>query len=224
MSRWSKKAAITRMQSNTRLAEITQIDPRIQYFIDQAVRYKTTSPHDPLWVYQTLRNNIQNWVGLHAELAELRNVDDYFIVIDTIDDLLDSPRGSHFQLTEDPSTSHWTKEAAIARMNSNKRLAEILKVEPRINKILDQAIRQRTNFFTENIEFFATMRNQLNDLVGRNAADPSIRTDEDYDTIQDTILDLLDLTFSIYIKRYMLSDLDTTAPENTNPVKEFPCP
>lgn len=221
MSRWTKKAAIARMQSNIRLAEITRIDPRIQFFIDQAIHYKFTSPYDPLWVYQTLRNNIQNWVGLHAELPELRNADDYYIVIDALDDLLDSPQSSHFQLPEDPSKSHWTKEAAITRMNSNKRLAEIIQVEPRIIQILEQAIHHKTTSLPENIEIYTIMRNELNNLVGRNAADPSIRSDEDHDTVLDTILDLLNLTFSIYIKRYMLSNLETTASPTTHPQKEL---
>ena len=193
MSRWSKKAAIARMQSNTRLSEIIQIDPRIQYFIDQAVRYKFTSPYEPIWIYHILRNNIQNLVGFHAALPELRNSADYLIIIDTLDDLLKSPQAAN----KKPPIPHWTKEDAIHRLNTNKRLAEILEAEPRINKILDRAIRQRTNSFSQCIGEYAIMRNQLNDLVGWNAADPSIRTSEDYDTVLDTVLDLLDLLGNI---------------------------
>ena len=90
MPRRTKKAAIKRMQSNTRLAEIIQIEPRIRFFIKQAVLLQDPSPFESrIAIYVSMRNSLYNKVGWEAEKPSIRTSEDYDVVLDTILDLLD---------------------------------------------------------------------------------------------------------------------------------------
>lgn len=87
--------------------------------------------------------------------------------------------------------SRWTKKAAIARLQSNLRLSEILQIEPRIQRYIDDAVRQENTTSYNRITTYTYLRDRLYHLVGWHATEPALHTSQAYDTVLNVIIDLL---------------------------------
>jgi hypothetical protein len=88
MPNWTKKAALSRMQTNARLADILHLEPRLEPIINYAAQCQNEIGYDRFVTFWTLRNQSVALVGWHAELPELRSTEDYEVIIRTLDDLL----------------------------------------------------------------------------------------------------------------------------------------
>lgn len=85
---WSKNAALSRMKTNARLAEILRLEPRLEPIIRAAAQRSNGPGYDRIWAYRDLRDQSFSLVGWHAAHPDLRTMEDYDVVIRTIDDLL----------------------------------------------------------------------------------------------------------------------------------------
>lgn len=88
MPPWSKKAAIKRMNSNNRLQEILEIEPRLKAVLQEAADCQNQNGYDRIRKYSALRNSLYTLVGWKAEKPGIRSQEDYTLMIRTIDDLL----------------------------------------------------------------------------------------------------------------------------------------
>ena len=91
--------------------------------------------------------------------------------------------------------SRWTKKSAIARINSNQRLVEIFQIAPPVKRLFNRIIRLNTIDLPYRYRFalYEYMEERLFFLVGEEAVDPSVRSDEDYELALDAASDLLNL-------------------------------
>lgn len=87
--------------------------------------------------------------------------------------------------------SKWSKKRAIERMERNHTLQEILKTEPRLLPILDQAKAQQGGKGYDRIAVYTNLRNQAAGLVGSLAEKEAVRASVHYDIVIQTIADLL---------------------------------
>lgn len=93
----------------------------------------------------------------------------------------------------------WTKFAALARLNANTLAQEAMKIEPRLQAIIEEAIQQENTVGYENISRYYTLKQQVSRYVGRYATYASQEstgnkewgTSTYYDAIMDAIIDLL---------------------------------
>jgi hypothetical protein len=85
----------------------------------------------------------------------------------------------------------WTKKAAIDRMKSNTLLQEVLRREPRIQAIVDEAVQQQNEAGYHRIQTYYALKHQAEPLVGWGAAKPEIKTPAHYDAVIRTLDDLL---------------------------------
>jgi hypothetical protein len=61
MPRWTKKAAIARINSNQRLAEIFQIAPPVKRLFNRVIRLNTTVPfRNRFALYEWMENKLYN--------------------------------------------------------------------------------------------------------------------------------------------------------------------
>jgi len=87
--------------------------------------------------------------------------------------------------------ARWTKVGAIARMQKNARLQEILALEPELLGVLDAAVRQRRNGNYSRIQTYVALRNQVIPWVGWHARVRELQNVRDYQAVIDTLMDLL---------------------------------
>ena len=87
--------------------------------------------------------------------------------------------------------STWSQQSALDHMRTDYRLNEILKSEPRLQKILDHAIYQECDASYDRIRTYLALRNQLFPLVGWHAAKPELQNSADYQLVIETLIDLL---------------------------------
>jgi hypothetical protein len=85
----------------------------------------------------------------------------------------------------------WTKKMAIERAEKNILLQEILKSEPDLISIIDEAKKQKKAKGYNRIKKYIELRNKAIPLVGWKASNEQIRTSEHYDAVIRTIDDLL---------------------------------
>jgi hypothetical protein len=88
MTKWTKKSAISRMNSNPLLQEVLQIEPRLKPIIEEAKRQRNVRGYDRIKKHIELRNRAIQLVGWDAENEQLRSSKFYDVVVKTIDDLL----------------------------------------------------------------------------------------------------------------------------------------
>lgn len=88
MPKWTKKAAIERMEANQLLQEILGIEPRLVPIIEEAKNQQRTRGYIRVQKYVELRTRASLLVGSTAEKIELRTSAHYDVVIQTIGDLL----------------------------------------------------------------------------------------------------------------------------------------
>jgi hypothetical protein len=85
----------------------------------------------------------------------------------------------------------WTKKGAVRRMRENEKLQEILRIEPRLWPIINEAVAQRRNKTYQRVRMYIALRNRVVPLVGWYAEREELRTTEQYRLVIDTIVDLL---------------------------------
>ena len=85
----------------------------------------------------------------------------------------------------------WTKKAAIERMRQNALLHEALRVEPRLQPIINEALKQRNVPGYNRIHTYNALKARFELLVGWHCSKPKIKTREHYDTVVRTVDDLL---------------------------------
>ena len=85
----------------------------------------------------------------------------------------------------------WTKSAAIDRGNRNRVLQEALRLEPRLEAIIEEAQSQRRAKGYNRIRKYIELRNKVIPLVGSLAKNPALNRRDYYDAVRETIDDLL---------------------------------
>jgi len=84
-----------------------------------------------------------------------------------------------------------SKIQIIRDMANNRRLQEILNIEPRLAAILEEAKGIRRNPEYDRIRTYIRLRNQVIPLVGWFAAQEALHNSSDYNLVINTIVDLL---------------------------------
>ena len=84
-----------------------------------------------------------------------------------------------------------SKIQAIRDMVNNKRLQEILEIEPLLALTLEEAMAIRRNPEYDRVRTYIRLRNQVVPLVGWFAAQEALHNSGDYQLVIDTIMDLL---------------------------------
>jgi len=87
-TRWTKRAAIARMEQQPLLVEALRIEPRLQRFVDEAKTQQNVDGYNRIRTYIRLRNACSSLVGWFAENASLKTREHYSAVTQTIADLL----------------------------------------------------------------------------------------------------------------------------------------
>jgi hypothetical protein len=87
--------------------------------------------------------------------------------------------------------AQWTKRAAIDRGNRNRVLQEALRLEPRLEAIIEEAQSQRRAKGYNRIRKYIELRNKVIPLVGSLAENPALNRRDYYDAVRETIDDLL---------------------------------
>ena len=87
--------------------------------------------------------------------------------------------------------SRWTKVGAVRRMQGNRRLQELLQVEPELGAVLQAAVTQRRGPGYSRVQRYVALRNAAIPLVGWHARVASLRTSADYLLVVHTLMDLL---------------------------------
>ncbi len=85
----------------------------------------------------------------------------------------------------------WTKKNAVERMKGNALLQQAMQIEPRLSPILDEAELQTYDREYNRLHRYFGLRNRAYKLVGWSADNPSLRTQEFYSAVINTIDDLL---------------------------------
>jgi hypothetical protein len=88
-------------------------------------------------------------------------------------------------------TKAWTKQAAIKRLKSNKLLQEALRIEPRLNDVIEAAQQQENVEGYHRIRRWYELKHWMNHLVGFQAEKEQIRTMKHWDAVRDAVNDLL---------------------------------
>jgi hypothetical protein len=88
MARWTKKAAISRMENNSLLQQALDLEPKLKPIIEEARDQRNKRGYDRIRKYIELRNRTSKFVGWLAEDEKLRTTEFYDVVRETIDDLL----------------------------------------------------------------------------------------------------------------------------------------
>lgn len=85
----------------------------------------------------------------------------------------------------------WTKEAAVAKMQANTVLAEVIRIEPRIQAVINQALSVTPYRGYSRVKTYYRLKRQAYYLVGFEAEKPELRTSTYFDAVVGTIDDLL---------------------------------
>jgi len=86
--KWTKRAAIERMKSNTLLQEVLHAEPELRPILEQARRQRNVKGYNRIETYLSLRDSIQYLVGWYAHNPEIKTRLHHDAVIRTIADLL----------------------------------------------------------------------------------------------------------------------------------------
>jgi len=87
--------------------------------------------------------------------------------------------------------AHWTKRAAIERMDRNLVLQQALRLEPRLEAIIAAATSQRRAKGYHRVRRYVELRNQAIPLVGAMAENPALNKAEYFEAVVHTLDDLL---------------------------------
>jgi hypothetical protein len=86
---------------------------------------------------------------------------------------------------------NWTRQDALGRLNENKRLQHILKIEPRINGIISELLKMRaTRGYRKEMEY-SRLKAEVSKMVGYSAEIEELGDSDSYQIILQVIIDLL---------------------------------
>ena len=85
----------------------------------------------------------------------------------------------------------WRKKDAIQRAQSNEVLQEVLRIEPRLVAVIDEAKRQRSVRGYDSVGKYIELKNRALRLAGCLAEKEELRTNKAYDAVMRTVYDLL---------------------------------
>jgi len=107
---------------------------------------------------------------------------------------------------------NWTRQDAVERLNKNKKLQRIIKIESRISEIISEVIKTRAiRGYTRDIEY-NRFKTKISKLVGYQAEKDEVGNSESYDVVIQAVVDLLppDVSY-LYLDRmdeYESNELD----------------
>ena len=98
-----------------------------------------------------------------------------------------------FQLAarEYEGCGNWTKQAALERINENRKLAEILKIEPRLSGIISEAIQTKATQGYSFAQAYSNLKLKAYHLVGDLAENEKLKNSDAYDVVIDVISRLI---------------------------------
>jgi len=89
------------------------------------------------------------------------------------------------------SCGNWTKQDAIQRLNSNKKLLKIIKIEPRISDIISDVLKLNNCQGYNRDEEYRHFKTRLIKLVGHTAENDEVGDADSYEVVIRVVDDLL---------------------------------
>ncbi len=98
-----------------------------------------------------------------------------------------------FQLASEEFSAcgNWTKQDALQRLNENKKLQKIIKIEPRVSEIISDVLKLKNCQGYNRDEGYRHFKSRAKQLVGDYAEKDKVGDSESYDVVIQTIADLL---------------------------------
>ncbi|MFN5856111.1 MAG: hypothetical protein ACK456_09485 [Pseudanabaenaceae cyanobacterium] len=89
------------------------------------------------------------------------------------------------------SCGNWTKQEALKRLNYNKKLQNIIKVEPRVSEIISDLLKIKNCQGYNRYKEYSRFKSKIKNLVGDNAEKDDVRNSESYEEVIQALISLL---------------------------------
>ncbi|HLO13935.1 MAG TPA: hypothetical protein VK206_03835 [Anaerolineales bacterium] len=86
---------------------------------------------------------------------------------------------------------NWTKEEAVKRLNENKKLLKIIKIEPRVSEIISEVLKLKNCQGYNRDEEYSYFKSKVKELVGYEAEKDEVGDSDSYNVVIQTIVELL---------------------------------
>src|SRR6266511_3643618 len=98
-----------------------------------------------------------------------------------------------FELASQEFTAcgNWTKQDAVKRLNENKKLQKVVKIEPRVSEIISEVLKLKNCQGYNRDEAYSHFKSRAKKLVGYDAEKDEVGDSDSYDVVIQTIAELL---------------------------------